>query len=125
MTGICDGVGDDDYGCSTFKVDGDNYNKNISDITTTDNKEKFIYCKKICEEEDKKREENRNENIDNEFSALNSDLSKRQNEMSTTDQFVKDTTQLWRFEKNKFIFLIICLILISLCALYMVYKNME
>jgi hypothetical protein len=115
MASICSG-----FECSTFEEGGNN---DIDVSNFNGDKEKFIYCKKICEEEDNAREINRNLNIDNEFRALNSDLSKRQNEMSTTDQFVKDTTQLWRFEKNKFIFLIICLILISLCALYMVYKT--
>ena len=118
MAGICS-----DLECSTFKGVGVNVNKTMNDYEGDEGR--FIYCKKKCEEQRKGDEENRNENIDNEFEALNSDLSKRQNEMSTTDQFVKDTTQLWRFEKNKFIFLILCLILISLCALYMVYKNTQ
>ena len=118
MTDICSEYPE----CNKFKVGGGyTYDANDDD----DQKEKFLYCKKICEEEDKNYEINRQTDIDRQFEALNSDLSERQNEMSTTDQFVKDTTQLWRFEKNKFIFLIMCLILISLCALYMVYKNME
>lgn len=120
MTDICSG-----YECDKFKVGGDYYYTNNITFTDDDKKEKFLYCKKICEEEDKDYEINRQTDIDRQFEALNSDLSERQNEMSTTDQFVKDTTQLWRFEKNKFIFLIMCLIIISLCALYMVYKNME
>lgn len=118
MTGICV----DDLGCSNFEAGG-KYYYDKKEYSGDD--EIFYYCKKICKKDERDSEEVRNLDLDNEFSALDLDLSKRQNEMSTTDQFVKDTTQLWRFERNKFIFLIICLILISLCALYMVYKNME
>lgn len=118
MTDICSGYEE----CNKFKVGGD---YKYDDDADDDDKEKFLYCKKKCEEEDKESEINRKTDINNEFGILSSDLSERKIEMSTTDQFVKDTTQLWRFEKNKFIFLILCLILISLCAFYMVYKNTQ
>jgi len=119
MNDICE----DEYACDSFKPGG-YYNTNKDQIDTLD-KEKFLYCKKECSKIEKDNEIIRQTDIDDEFGILSSDLSKRQIEMSTTDQFVKDTTQLWRFEKNKLIFLIICLILISLCAFYMVYKNTQ
>tara|TARA_Y100000389_G_scaffold198390_1_gene234805 strand:- start:1078 stop:1440 length:363 start_codon:yes stop_codon:yes gene_type:complete len=120
MENICSG-----FPCNEFEVGGYLENQDIDDYNTEEDKAKFIHCRKICEKEYNGSEIDRKTDNDDKFRTLSSDLHKRKNEMLTTDKFVKDTTQLWRFEKNKFIFLIICLILISLCALYMVYKNTQ
>ena len=83
------------------------------------------FCNMNCKKDNVENEKNRLDEINNNYDLLKDKMFERQNSISTTNQFVQDTKQIWRFERMKFIFLIICTILIAISTLYIVYRNIQ